>query len=41
VVGVTSAAGPSIRVADVVVPGIRDALDLLLYPLRLVATLRA
>lgn len=34
------AAGQTIAVADVVVPGILDALDLLLHPLRLVATLR-
>jgi len=34
------AAGQTIAVADVVVPSILDALDLLLHPLRLVATLR-
>ena len=34
------AAGKTIGVADVVVPSILDALDLLMHPLRLVATLR-
>ena len=34
------AAGQIITVADVVVPSVLDALDLLLHPLRLVATLR-
>ncbi len=34
------AAGASVRAASVVVPTVLDALDLLRYPLRLVATLR-
>lgn len=40
VLGPEGAAGAALRVADVVTAGITDALDLLLEPLRLVATLR-
>jgi soluble P-type ATPase len=35
------AAAQTMLAADIVVPGILDALDLLLYPLRLAATLRS
>lgn len=41
VVGREGAAGESLRVADIAVASINDALDLLLHPLRLVATLRS
>lgn len=41
VLGPEGAAGTALRVADVVVINIIDALDLLLEPLRLVATLRS
>jgi P-type E1-E2 ATPase len=40
VVGPEGAAGALLRVADVVVRDVHDALDLLVYPLRLKATLR-
>jgi len=40
VVGPEGAAGDLLRAADVVVHDIRDALDLILHPLRLKATLR-
>lgn len=41
IVGPEGAATEAIQAADIVVPDIRVALDLLLYPLRLVATLRS
>ncbi len=41
VIGPEGAAAELVRVADVVVTDIRAALDLLLHPLRLTATLRA
>ncbi len=40
VIGPEGAAGELLRAADVVVRDIHDALDLILYPLRLKATLR-
>jgi P-type E1-E2 ATPase len=41
VVGPEGASGPLVAAADVVVRDINDALDLLLHPLRLTATMRA
>ncbi len=41
VVQTEGCAGAAVKHADVLVPGILDALDLLLHPLRLVATLRS
>ena len=41
VIQAEGAAGETLMAADVVAPGILEALDLLANPLRLVATLRA
>jgi soluble P-type ATPase len=40
VVGREGAAGDALLAADVIIPDIRDALDLLIHPRRLIATLR-
>ena len=41
VVGFEGAAVDALQASDIVAPGIQSALDLLLNPLRLVATLRS
>lgn len=41
IIGPEGAATEAIQAADIVAPGIQAALDLLLHPLRLVATLRS